>query len=87
MDTDEYERRKQFCAEAATMNRSVCIEVARILRTHGVTVSENRSGIFFDMAKIPQSVFEELIKFREFVAKNNVYLEQSKPKAEAQVSS
>ena len=84
MDSDEYERRKQFCLEVAAMNRSECVEIARILRSHGVTVSENRSGIFFDMAKLPVAVFEELIKFREFIAKNNAFLERQ-PKAEPQI--
>ena len=85
MDSDEYERRKQFCLEVAAMNRSECVEIARILRSHGVTVSENRSGIFFDMAKLPVAVFDELIKFREFIAKNNAFLERQ-PKAEMQIS-
>jgi hypothetical protein len=84
MDSDEYERRKQFCLEVAAMNRSECVEIARILRSHGVTVSENRSGIFFDMAKLPMAVFEELIKFREFIAQNNTFLERQ-PKASTQL--
>jgi hypothetical protein len=88
MDPAEYERRKQFCAEAASMNRSECIEIARILRSHSITVSENRSGVFFDMTKIPQAVFEELVKFRDFVNKNNLELETRpvQPKAAAHSS-
>lgn len=34
-------------------------------------MSENRSGLFFDMTKIPGHVFEELLKFHEFVKKNS----------------
>lgn len=52
------------------MSRSEFIEIARILRRNGVTFSENRSGLFFDMAKLDRTVFDELVRFREFVVKN-----------------
>ena len=58
------------------MSRSEFIEIARILRKNNVTVSENRSGIFFDMCKIPLEVFEELLVFRDFVKQNNTELEK-----------
>jgi hypothetical protein len=76
MDTDEYERRKLFCENMKTMSRSEFIEIARILRKNNVVVSENRSGIFFDMCKISQDVFEELLVFRDFVKQNNTELEK-----------
>jgi hypothetical protein len=71
MEPIEYERRRAFCETVKTMSRPECIEVARILRKHGATMSENRSGLFFDMTKIPGHVFEELLKFHEFVKKNS----------------
>ena len=71
MDPIEYERRRAFCETVKTMTRPECIEIARILRKHGATMSENRSGLFFDMTKIPGPVFEELLKFHEFVKKNS----------------
>lgn len=58
------------------MSRSEFIEIARILRKNNVTVSENRSGIFFDMCKISLEVFEELLVFRDFVKQNNTELEK-----------
>ena len=76
MDTDEYERRKLFCESMKSMSRSEFIEIARILRKNNVTVSENRSGIFFDMCKISLEVFEELLVFRDFVKQNNTELEK-----------
>ena len=72
----EYERRKAFCEEIKGMNRSEAIEIARILRSHNVPISENRSGIFFDMAKLPEGAFDALLKFRSFVAQNNKELEK-----------
>lgn len=71
MDPIEYERRRAFCETVKTMTRPECIEIARILRKHGATMSENRSGLFFDMTKVPGPVFEELLKFHEFVKKNS----------------
>lgn len=76
MDPVEYERRKSFCEEIKAMSRSEALEIARILRKYKIAVSENRSGIFFDMLKLPQEVFEELLTFREFVQKNNAELEK-----------
>ena len=76
MDTAEYERRKVFCDSLKAMSRSEFIEIARILRKNNVVVSENRSGIFFDMCKISAAVFEELLMFRDFVKQNNTELDK-----------
>lgn len=76
MDAAEYERRKVFCESLKTMSRSEFIEIARILRKNNVVVSENRSGVFFDLCKISTEVFEELLVFRDFVKQNNTELEK-----------
>jgi hypothetical protein len=73
---DEYERRKDFCDVMKAMGRSEYIEIARILRKHVITISENRSGMYFDMAKLPQEVFEELLQFRDFVSQTTKELEK-----------
>jgi hypothetical protein len=76
MEPAEYERRKAFCEEIKAMGRSEAIEIARILRKHNVTVSENRSGIFFDMGKLSPEVFDALLTFRDFVEQNNKELDK-----------
>lgn len=76
MNSAEYERRRLFVEDMKTMTKPEYIEIARILRKHGVTISENRSGMFFDMAKISDEAFAALLKFREFVAQNNQELEK-----------
>jgi hypothetical protein len=76
MENAEYERRREFCAEMKTMNRSECIEVARILRENNIPISENRNGLYFDLAILPQDVFDSLIHFREFVKRNSKELEK-----------
>jgi len=76
MEAAEYERRKAFCEELKTMSRSEFIEIARILRKHSIVVSENRSGIFCDVCKIPAEVVDELLVFRDFVKQNNTELDK-----------
>lgn len=79
VDQVEYQRRHDFNEYMKTMDKNAYIEVARILKKHEVAVSENRSGMFFDLAKIPQAAFDDLVKFKEFVEKNAKELE--KPRA------
>ena len=76
MEPSEYERRKAFFDEMKMMGRSEHIEIARILRKHNIPTSENRSGIFFDLGKLPADVFESLLAFREVVMQNNKELEK-----------
>ena len=76
MDSAEYERRRTFIETIKTMTRPEHMEIARILRKYGVTMSENRSGIFFDIAKLSTEAFEELLRFREFVVQNNQELDK-----------
>jgi hypothetical protein len=76
MDSMEYDRRRSFIETIKGMTRSEHIEVARILRKHGVTISENRSGMFFDMAKLTQETFDALLQFHAFVLQNNQELDK-----------
>jgi hypothetical protein len=76
MEPVEYERRRVFMEEVKQMGRSECIEIARILRKNGIKMSENRSGLFFDMCKLPADVFLELLEFKKFVQQNNQELEK-----------
>ncbi len=70
----EYDRRRQFCEALKSMTKPEYIEIARILRRHGVSMSENRSGLFFDMSKISDDVFTDLLQFRDFVNQNSTEL-------------
>jgi hypothetical protein len=73
---DDYDRRRAFVEAMKTMGRPEFIEIARILRRGGVAISENRSGMFFDMAKVPDDVFSQLLEFHEFVVQNSKELEK-----------
>ncbi len=81
---EEYDRRTAFCASMKTMEKSEFVEIARILRKHNVPVSENRSGIFFDLATISQDIFEELLQFKDFVHQNSKELEKREKLLDAQ---
>lgn len=74
MDSNEYERRKHFLTVIQTMSRAEQIEIARILRSCDIHYSENTNGILFDLAKLPQDVFNKLVEFKEFVNLNNAEL-------------
>jgi hypothetical protein len=76
INATEYERRRQFCDALKSMSKPEFIEIARILRHHGVAMSENRSGLFFDMSKISDEVFANLLQFREFVSQNSTELQK-----------
>lgn len=71
MDPVEYERRAVYNDTIKTMTRSEHLEIGKILRKHEVPISTNRNGIYFSVDKLPQTVFEELLRFREFVLKNS----------------
>lgn len=72
----EYERRRAFVESMKAMNQAEYIEIARILRKHGVPISENRSGMYFDLAKISQEIFDEILRFHDFVLQNNAELDK-----------
>jgi len=76
MNPEEYERRRSFTDTMKTMSKSEFIEIARILRSHNISLSENRSGLYFDMGKLPAEVFDELVKFHAFVVQNNKELDK-----------
>lgn len=83
LSPEEYQRRQEFCEVIKGMTRSECVEIARILRKHGVTLSENRSGLFFDLAKLSSEAFEEMLQFRTFVLQNNTELSKRETELKA----
>ncbi len=78
MTPEEYAERSDFVEAMKKMSKSEFIEIARILRRFNVAISENRSGMFFDMREIPDDAFKALLEFQQFVAQNNEALAQSR---------
>jgi hypothetical protein len=67
---DEYDRRKKFLESLKILATSEYIEIARILQRHKYIYSENTNGIFFNVASLPQEVFDDLEKYIEFTQLN-----------------
>lgn len=74
MSPEDYAERSTFVDAMKSMSKSEFIEIARILRRFNVVISENRSGLFFDMREIPEEAFHALLEFRQFVSNNNAVL-------------
>ena len=70
MDTKEYERRRLFLDSLKKLHTSEYIDIVKILRQEKVDYSENSNGIFFDIAKLPQNIFNVLEKYMDFVHNN-----------------
>lgn len=70
LSAETYARRQKFIADLKLMTRPEHIEVARILKKNGVLLSENRSGLFFDLSTMSEEIFQELLTFQEFVIQN-----------------
>ena len=71
----EYNRRKQFLEEITSLTNAELIEIVRILRAHKFSYSENTNGIFFNIAAVPQDLFEELHTFIQFTKTNRASIE------------
>ena len=59
-----------------TLTKSEQEELFRILKRANAEFTENTNGIFFDLSKLDQVVFETIVKFLEFCAQNRVNFEQ-----------
>ena len=67
---DDYDSRKQLLEDLKMLNKSEQEEIFRILKLNDGIYSENSNGIFFDVTKLNDSLFEKLLQFVEF-CKNN----------------
>ena len=72
---EEYDRRKQFLQEISSLTNAELIEIVRILRTHKFLYSENTNGVFFNVAAVPQELFEALDTFIQFTKTNRSSIE------------
>lgn len=67
---EEYSRRKHFLESLKGLTKSEYAEIVRILQKREVHFSENKNGIFFNIAALEQSVFDDLEKFILFTQSN-----------------
>lgn len=76
LSTEEYERRKKVWDNIKNLVKSEQEELFRIIKQSGVEYSENTNGIFFDVAKLEQPIFEKICKFLEFCQQNRVNFDE-----------
>ena len=66
----DYETRKLFLENLKILNKSEKEEIFRILTVTKSVYTENSNGIFFDISKLSQDAFDQMIKFLEVCKKN-----------------
>jgi hypothetical protein len=76
LSSEEYERRRRIWESIKTLTKSEQEELFRILKRANAEFTENTNGIFFDLSKLEQGVFETIVTFLEFCAQNRVNFEQ-----------
>jgi hypothetical protein len=74
MDSSEYLRRAKFLEDLKLLGEHEYLEILRLLIKKKVHYSENTNGVFFDVASLEKDTFDELIKFIEFVSRNQADL-------------
>jgi hypothetical protein len=72
LSTEEYERRRKVWEAVKNLVKSEQEELFRILKRGNVEFTENTNGIFFDIGKLEQSIFETIVKFLEFCFQNRI---------------
>jgi hypothetical protein len=70
MDAKEYEERKIFLEELKRLVKSEQEAIFRVLKTEKAEYSENSNGIFFDICKLPEPVFQKMKEYIAFCTKN-----------------
>lgn len=70
MDTKEYEERKNFLEELKQLVKSEQEAIFRILKNEKADYSENSNGVFFDVSKLSDTVFNKMKEYISFSRKN-----------------
>jgi len=70
LEMDNYDKRKDFLETIKILNKTEQEELFRILKRNLSIYTENCNGIFFDVTKLNDATFEQMIQFVEFCKKN-----------------
>ena len=66
----DYDIRKQLLEDLKILNKMEQEEIFRIIKTSESIYTENSNGIFFDISKLSNDVFEQLVTFINFCKQN-----------------
>jgi hypothetical protein len=79
----EYEKRKKILEFIKIFTRPEQEEVYRILKRNGEDISENRNGMFFDIAVLKPSTIQGIENWIEFCRTNREMFEKRNAELEA----
>lgn len=71
----DYEARKKLYEEIKKFNRTEQEELYRILKRSDEDISENRNGLFFDLAGIKSETIEKITEWIQFCSQNRMTFE------------
>lgn len=75
-EINDYDKRKQLLEDLKILNKAEKEEIFRILKSTESIFSENSNGIFFDVSKLSNDAFEQMLKFLQFCKKNREEFQQ-----------
>jgi hypothetical protein len=70
LTSEEYDERKLFSDEVKLLTKNEMEEIYKILKSSNAEYSENSNGVFFDVSKLPATIFSEIQQFMIFCKKN-----------------
>jgi hypothetical protein len=56
----EYDLKKKFLEDIKGLEKGILEDMFRVIKTNNIEYSENSNGIFFDLAPLESSVFNQL---------------------------
>lgn len=76
MDTFSNKRRKNLLDKINTLSSTEHEEIYRIISLHGISVSKNKNGVFFNLSAIEDDVAKEISMFVDYCLSNKEKLDE-----------
>ncbi len=70
LTNEEYDERKLFLEDLKKLVMSEQEEIFRILKKNNCEYSENSNGVFFDVSKVPSTIFAKMKEYLSFCQAN-----------------
>jgi hypothetical protein len=69
LSNKDYDLRKQMLSDLKLLSKTEYMKVFELIKKSKVEYSENSNGIFFDLLKVTEDVFQEISQYLEFCKK------------------
>jgi hypothetical protein len=66
LSNEDYEKRRKFLDDLKTLSKTEWLKVFEILKKNNVEYTQNSNGVFFDLVKVSNDIFTELLTYMEF---------------------